>query len=106
MNMNIPTKFMMISWFKKKKNNRHQNIVFEYVQRKNWGLNTNNDRLLVIHGAEAIADKYDTGVNEESDENTGSDDFRVWILFFVQVPCSTDAQKFSAVARSIENEDD
>lgn len=67
---------------------------------------THHDRFLVLHCAEAIADKHNRRVYEESDEDAGCRDFHIWALVLVHVPCSTNAQKFSGVARSVENQDD
>lgn len=38
--------------------------------------------------SETIADEYDTRVDEEADEDAGSDDLGIGILVLVQVPSS------------------
>jgi len=60
----------------------------------------------VLHVAEAVADEHDARVDEEADEDAGSDDLRVGILVLVQVPCPAHAQKFTPVSRAIQDQDD
>lgn len=38
--------------------------------------------------SETIADEHDTRVDEETDEDAGSDDLSIWILVLVQIPSS------------------
>jgi hypothetical protein len=60
----------------------------------------------MLHIAEAVADEHDARVDEEADEDAGSDDLRVGILVLVQVPCPAHAQKFTSVSRAIQDQDD
>lgn len=55
---------------------------------------------------EAKADKHNTRVNEEADEDAGSDDLGIGIFVLVQVPCSTYTQKFAAISCTIQDYND
>lgn len=56
--------------------------------------------------AEAEGYKHHRCVYEEADKHPRSDDFRIRVLLFVQVPCASDAQELAAVACSVQDQDD
>lgn len=60
----------------------------------------------MLHIAEAVADEHDARVDEEADEDAGSDDLRVGILVFVQVPCAAHAQELTTVSCAIQDQND
>lgn len=45
-------------------------------------------------------------INDVANKDTRCDNFRIWTLFFVQVPRSADTEKISCVSRTVENEND
>lgn len=59
---------------------------------------------LVLGGAETEGGDNDQGVDEETDEHTARYDLRVGVLVLVQIPCPADAQEFTLVAHSVENQ--
>lgn len=54
-------------------------------------------------GAEQVGDQLNGCVNEETNEHTRRNDFRVRALLLIQVPCAADAQKIAAVTGSVQN---
>lgn len=56
--------------------------------------------------SEAEGDHDNTGIDEEADQNAGGDDFHVRNFVLVQVPRSSDTEKFSAVPITIYHEND
>jgi hypothetical protein len=57
-------------------------------------------------GAQAEGYEHHGCVYKEADEHPRCDDFRVRILLLVQVPCASDAQELTAVACSVQDQDD
>lgn len=51
-------------------------------------------------------DDYYKGVDHETDKNSRSDNFRIGIFLFIEVPCATNSQESSIITHSVENEDD
>ena len=55
---------------------------------------------------ETVADEHDARVDEEADEDAGSDDLGIGILVLVQVPSSAYTQKFATISCTIQDQDD
>jgi hypothetical protein len=60
----------------------------------------------VVAGSKTQTYYGDAGVDKVADENSGSDDFGVRIFLLVKVPCSAHAQKPSAEACPVQDQDD
>lgn len=56
-------------------------------------------------GSESVGDQLHGGVDEESDKHSGSEDFGVWTLLLVQVPCSTHSQEVARVSSAVNDDD-
>lgn len=55
--------------------------------------------------SEAVCDQLDGGVDEVADEHARSENFRIWALLLVQVPCSTDSEEVARVSCAVQNDD-
>lgn len=56
--------------------------------------------------AQAEGNEHHRRVYEEADEHPRRHNFRVRIFLFVQVPCASDAEELTAVACSVQDQDD
>lgn len=56
-------------------------------------------------GSESVGDQLDGGVDEETNKDARSEDFRIRTLLLVQVPCSTHAQEIAGISCSVEDDD-
>lgn len=55
--------------------------------------------------SESICDQLDSGVDDETDEHTRSEDFRIRTLLLVQVPCATHSQELACVSCAVDDDD-
>lgn len=54
--------------------------------------------------SESVGDQLDESVDEETDEHARCEDFSVWALLFVQVPCSTNSEEVARVSCAVQDD--